>query len=421
MEKPSVLFINRVYPPNRGATGRILRDLARSFAREGWHVTVITTGAKAGQERDGSIRVIRVKGPAKPSGMFGYGWIWIKFLLKAFRQPSRNLLVTMSDPPLLVLAGNIVAGVKKSRHIHWCQDLYPDVLPALGFKFPGFILNFFKSLSRKALKNCDKVIVVGRCMARRLASDGLEPTHITVVPNWPDFELIRTAGINEQNKAVADVEVNGQASGVKPYAQLLKEGAKFRVLYAGNIGKAHPIKTILDAAEKLNTEFPEIEFIFVGDGNRFDDVAKQRAMRQLDNVRLLPYQPASRLKEVMESGDVHLISMKEEAAGFIVPSKLYAALAVKRPCIFIGPGQSETAKVIHDFHAGDIIAQGDSEALAEAIKRYRLDADQWFAAQSGAASAGEVFVPKESIKAWIKRAWAVVEQDMDAGDFREAA
>ena len=61
MRRPTILFMNRVYPPVRGATGRVLRDLAKSFAREGWHVTIITTGPKASKERDGGIRIIRVK------------------------------------------------------------------------------------------------------------------------------------------------------------------------------------------------------------------------------------------------------------------------------------------------------------------------------------------------------------------------
>jgi NAD(P)-dependent dehydrogenase (short-subunit alcohol dehydrogenase family) len=48
MRSPSVLFMNRVYPPATGATGRVLRDLARAFAKAGWQVTVITCGPKSG-------------------------------------------------------------------------------------------------------------------------------------------------------------------------------------------------------------------------------------------------------------------------------------------------------------------------------------------------------------------------------------
>ncbi|MCB1562374.1 MAG: glycosyltransferase family 4 protein [Alphaproteobacteria bacterium] len=408
MRRPSVLFLNRVYPPGRGATGRVLRDLARSFAREGWQVTVITTGPKAGTERDGAVRIIRVKGPQKP-GTAGYLALWAKILFTALKLPRTDLLVSMTDPPLLAAAGDLIKRVKKNRHVHWCQDLYPDILPALGTNLPEFAQGFFKRVAYGAMGRADKVIVIGRCMARHLTYNGLDPKQITVIPNWPDFELIRPPGKNGFNGAVTGQPV---VDGSRAFDDQMKDGPKFRVLYAGNIGRAHPIDTILGAAEILNEEHPEIEFLFVGDGPRYDEIARRRDHLHLGNIRLLPFQPLGRLKPLMESGDVHLISMKEEAAGLLVPSKLYAALAVHRPCILIGPEHSETAKVLHDFGAGQVVAQGHPRELADKIKEYRLNSDRWFAAHDGASHAGSIFVPRESINAWIERAWGVVEQDV---------
>ena len=406
MERPSVLFVNRVYPPERGATGRILRDLAKSFAREGWLVTVVTTGTDALIDRDGSIRVVQVKGPGQPSKL-GYLWVWIKLLFAVMKQKKHHLLVTMTDPPLLVLVGNIYSFFKKTHHIHWCQNLYPDVLPALATKLPEFLLNIFKRLSMWGLKSCDRVVVIGRCMARQITLDGIDPTKITVIANWPDQELVNPKDFtNGFDQRVQDVE------GAKAPDDLIKDAPKFRVLYAGNIGEAHPTESILDAAEILKDEHPEIEFIFVGEGKRFDQIAETRQKRGLENVRLLPFQPPSRLKQLMESGDLHLISMKEEAAGYIVPCKLYSALAVKRPCVLVGPQQSETAKVISDYKAGAVVPQENAKALAEEIKRFRLNGDDWHAAHDGAANASKVFVPGQSIDAWLERAWDVIGPDL---------
>ena len=411
MRRPSILFINRVYPPVRGATGRVLQDLARAFAREGWQVTVITTGPKAAKERDGGVRVIRLKGADKPSNIFSYAWIWSKLLITALRLPKTDLLVTMSDPPLLIMAGQIIKKFKATRHINWCHDLYPDILPALGVNVPDSLLAYVQRVSRRAMRQADKVIVVGRCMARHLTYDGVDPGHITMIPNWPEMELA-----NPEGKVAA--AANGAAKpvrpvdGSKPYDDQLKDGPKFRVLYAGNIGLAHPIETILGAAEILNTQHPEIEFVFVGDGPRFDKIAKERAHRCLDNIRFIPYQPPGKLRALMESGDVHLISVKDEAAGMLVPSKLYSALAVQRPCIFIGPPQSEAAKVINDFKAGAIIAQGQPEELAAQIRQFRMNGEDWFAAHHGAAAANSIYAPKDAIEAWMQRAWSVVEQDI---------
>ncbi|MCB1652260.1 MAG: glycosyltransferase family 4 protein [Alphaproteobacteria bacterium] len=413
MRRPSILFINRVYPPTRGATGRVLRDLARSFAREGWQVTVITTGPKAITERDGAVRVIRVKAAEKPSGFINYLWIELKLLLAALRLPKTHLLVTMTDPPLLVTAGHIITTFKKNRHIHWCQDLYPDLLPALDYKIPGFILKALLKRTRNAMRKTDKVIVIGRCMARHLSNDGFDPKQITVIPNWPDFELVRPENRKDFNdKSPAGPMHSANIETYRGPEEQVKLGPKFRVLYAGNIGRAHPTETIMAAAEILNDQQPDIEFVFVGDGPRFDEIARQRSQNHLDNIRLLPYQPVGRLKDLMESGDVHIISMKEESAGLLVPSKLYAALAVQRPCILVGPAHSEAAKIIMDFKAGSIVSQNDPLHLAEEIRQMRLSSDKWMQAYEGSKTASEIFVPRESINAWIERAWAVVEPDI---------
>lgn len=412
MRRPSIVFVNRAYPPARGATGRLLRDLARSFAREGWQVTVICGGSEKGRDRDGSVRLIRLKSAERP-GFFAYMWLWVRMLITALREPSANLVVTTRDPPLGAVMGRIIKNIKKSRHINWCHDLYPDVLPVLGYNLPGFLYKRLWNMQRKSMREADRVIVIGRCMARLLAVEGMDPKAITVIPNWPDFELSKSSTIPGSHEPLTHSET--YINGPKPPEAQISSGPRFRVLYAGNIGRAHPLETILDAAAILNTRASDIEFVFVGDGPGFDLLARERARRDLENVRLLPYQPLTRLRQLMESGDIHIASLQQEAAGMIVPSKIYAALAVGRPCVLVGPAKTETAKVLEDFAAGYIVPQGEAQKLADIIYSLRHDEKKWFAAHNGAQEAGQVFVPKESINAWIERAWSVVQRDMKLG------
>lgn len=404
-------MMNRVYPPVRGASGRLLRDIARAYARDGWQVTVITSGPRAIKERDGAVRVIRVKGADRPSSAFGYLMVWLKMLFVALSLPKTELLVTMTDPPLFAIAGDIIKRVKKTKHIHWVQDIYPDLFPIVGVKFPGFMINAMRRSVVRAMSRSDKVFVIGRCMARRLAYSGMPTKKMAVIPNWPDVELGYETHIDDLGDA-QDIEdriaSSGRAENYRTYDEQLKTGLKFRVLYAGNIGKIHPIDTVLDAARILQNQNPEIEFLFVGDGPKYDEITRAKAQEHLDNVKLLPYQPPARLKALMESGDVHLITMDERAAGFAVPSKLYSALAAQRPCIYVGPHVSEVAKVIQDYDIGRVIPQGKAEALADAIREYRMDGDTWFLAHENAKKAGSVFIPSASIAAFIDRAWVLV-------------
>jgi glycosyltransferase involved in cell wall biosynthesis len=240
-------------------------------------------------------------------------------------------------------------------------------------------------------------------MARHLAHTGLDMSKVTIIPNWPDREISTPIPLSVAINNVANDR--GQALTARNGHHVYFDTApRFRVLYAGNLGRAHPVSTILEAATILQVQHPEVEFVFVGDGPIHERLAMERAKRGLDNIRLLPTQPPERLRELMQSGDVHLISMKSEATGMLVPSKLYSALAAERPCIFIGPEQSETGRVIHDYHAGSVVPQGNPAVLADTIRTYLTDGNAWFLAQKGAAEANHQFKPDHSITSWIKKA-----------------
>lgn len=410
-QTPSVIFLNRVYPPARGATGRVLRDLAHSFAKDGWDVTVLTTGPEAREEKDGPIQLIRVKAKQQATSIFDYMAIWIRLTMRGLKLRRADLVVTLTDPPLMVVGGQVIARIKKSRHIHWCHDLYPDLLPALGMSLPDFLMDGLTSLSRRAMKKCDRVVTIGRCMARQLTMSGLDPKKIAVIPNWPSRELLTVPALTVKSgfRTVSGHDALRRDSSpihVRPFEELLRDGdyPKFRILYAGNLGRAHPIATIVDAAEILARDYPDIEFVFVGDGKGQEALLQERAARGLENIRFLPYQPVDQLRGLMESGDVHLISMADDAAGLLVPSKLYTALAVRRPCIFIGPSYCEAARVITDFKAGAVIPHSEPEMLVQVILGFRNHSETWFAAHEGSSKAGRIFVPDEAIAAWIKRA-----------------
>jgi colanic acid biosynthesis glycosyl transferase WcaI len=420
---PSILFINRAYPPDRGATGRLLRDLAHGFERDGWTVSVLCCGDEGGIVQDGPITVRRIGVRGSARTVVGGLWILGRLTFAAFFAPRADLVVTMTDPPMTILGGWIAAFLKRSLHVHWCQDLYPDLLPVLGYRIPRFLLNGASRMAGAALRASDRVVAIGRCMARRLTQSGLDPRRIEIFPNWPDLELVYAP---VESSTPTPRKPHACAAGVRPWDRLLKdESRKFRVLYAGNIGLAHPFETLLDAAEIVSARYPEIEFVFVGEGKGHERLAVERARRGLTNIRQLPWQPVEQLRTLMESGDVHLVSLRHDAAGLMVPSKIYSAFAVGRPCIFVGPQGSEAARLLSDTRAGTVVPQGNPALLADTIIRYRLSSNDWFMAQEGAVRALQAHLPEDVIRQWIDLARALTgtrtESDRGVQDPRLAA
>jgi glycosyltransferase involved in cell wall biosynthesis len=99
--------------------------------------------------------------------------------------------------------------------------------------------------------------------------------------------------------------------------------------------------------------------------------AKER--EGLENIRLLDYFPRESLHTSLTLADVHLISMRPEMTGIVVPGKLYGAMAAGRPTLFVGPLACESADTIREADCGFTVERGDSQGVVDAIERLADD------------------------------------------------
>jgi glycosyltransferase involved in cell wall biosynthesis len=140
----------------------------------------------------------------------------------------------------------------------------------------------------------------------------------------------------------------------------------FVVAYSGNLGRAHDVETIA-AAMKALADDTRIRFLVIGGG------AKQKELEGLPGVQFHPYQPREALSESLSAADVHLVSLQPSLEGLIVPSKFYGVLATGRPVLYVGAHDGDLARLILDHDLGYVIAPGDSNALATAIRELAAD------------------------------------------------
>ena len=75
----------------------------------------------------------------------------------------------------------------------------------------------------------------------------------------------------------------------------------------------------------------------------------------------------------MTAAHVHLVTLKPDMNGLSVPSKIYGILAAGRPVIFIGPEQSEAARIVRESQCGVVIRPGDHLSVVKALITYRDD------------------------------------------------
>ena len=321
---PGVLFVNRVYPPDGGATGHYLREMAEGLAGRGWRVGVLVTQSVPGTAEAETVNGVAVRRvPVLPftrgsivRRLACYASAYLALLWRLGRMPLPEVVVVKTDPPLLVTLGAVIARLRGRRLVHWSQDLYPEVAEALGalgrFRLAGGLL---RSLSTRALGACGRVVAIGRCMAERPRARRIASDRIAVVPNWAEPDLIRPA-----------------PGAGRRFRHEQGWDDRFVVMYSGNLGLAHPFDGLLAAAAAAGTTAPDLLFAIIGDGARMAEVRAKVADRRLDNVRFLPMQPRGMLPETLAAADAHVVLMEPSLSGLLVPSKVYNVLASGRPC-----------------------------------------------------------------------------------------
>jgi len=364
-----ILFINQYYWPDCASTAQHLTDLAESMAAAGFecHVLASRSRYQPGEPRPPAheihegVHVHRV--PATSLGRRGtlarmtdYLSFYLGAVLKALFLPRVDVVVTLTTPPIIGLIGTVLKRLRGTRHIYWSMDLHPDASLALRRMSPHSLFGrFVHELSGFVYRSADKVVVLGPYMADRIAQKQVPPERIATIPVWSRRD-----------------EIYPTPRAANPLRKAHALGDAFVAMYSGNLGLAHSFDEFLEAARRLRDR-SDIVFVFVGGGPRLGEVKAVRDRDLLTNLRLLDYVPRDQLQMSLSLADVHLISMRPEMTGIVVPGKLYGVMAASRPAVFVGPEHCESADTIRSAGCGFAIKPGDVDGVIAALELLASD------------------------------------------------
>jgi colanic acid biosynthesis glycosyl transferase WcaI len=293
--------------------------------------------------------------------------------LASLRIPRPDVVVALTDPPIIGLTALMTAKRTGARFVFLCQDVFPEVGALLEDFHNEAVNRTLDTINRLLLRRADAVVAVGETMKRRLVEGkGADPAKVTVIHNWADCSALVPV---PRDNAFA------RAHGLHD---------RFVVMHAGNIGLSQNLDVAIDAAERLRGH-DEIRFVFVGDGARRAALEARVRERGLANVVFLPYQPRDRMPLSYGSADVFLVSLKPGLAGYIVPSKVYGILAAGRPYVAAIEGASEVAEIARQYRCGVVVAPGDADALAASLLEFAHDRDRVAGMGHRAREAGLMF------------------------------
>ena len=368
-----VFFLNRFYAPDHSATSQLVSDVAAYLASCGYEIHVITSqqlyddpqARLPAEETIQGVRVHRIAtthfGRSKLVGraidyLSFYASTWRK--LRTATKPG-DVLVAMTDPPLISVVAMRVAGHRRVHLVNWLQDIYPEIAIQLGVPFlNGPISKSLAYLRDRSLKTAIANVVLGTHMAEKVAAHGGSKDRIHLIANWSeDDQIVPVPAV--ENPLRRDWGLEG----------------KFVVGYSGNLGRAHEFDTVLTAAERLKDNSSVI-FLFIGGGHLTNQLMKTVQELGLSNFRFMDYQDQAVLKFSLSAPDVHWISLKPAVEGLIVPSKVYGIAAAGRPIIAICAKDGEIARMVQQYQCGVVVEPGDADALASTILQLSKDVER---------------------------------------------
>ena len=375
MSLPRLIFVNRVYWPSTQATAQLLTDLAEGLAARGWTVHVIATGEAS--TRQNGVTVHRTGTADKHGGLVSRALSHRRFLraarwkLATLVRPG-DLVVPMTDPPLLAVAVAREAVARGAQMVPWIQDIYPEIAAVHFGPLAGFFLSPLKVSRDSAWRTAATCVTLGEDMARTVAGRGVPADRSATIPNWAPRELHAPA-------APAAIDECRRRWGL---------AGKFVVAYSGNLGRVHEFETVLQAAARLRDN-PGIIFLFIGQGARFDEINAAAHTRGLANIRLLPPEPRENLAASLAAADAQLVTLRPEYAALVYPSKLAGVLAAGRPVLFVGPTAGDIGQLLAREQCGAALAPGDGAGLADLITRWQSGAGERTRLGTGARAAYE--------------------------------
>jgi len=360
--RPRVTVLYHFFYPDDVVSARHFADFCLDLHGHGWQVETWPCNRACRDESQSyplredwqDIAVRRVWRPgfrqaSGPGRILNAAWMLGAWCLRAWqRGPAPDVLVVGTDPVLSVLAAALVRKFRPGLRIaHWCFDLYPEAPIADGLlRADGWLAGVLCRLLRGAYAACDLVADLGSCMRSRLETYGHQGRKVTLVP----WALAEPSEVQPPDPVVRRELFGNSALGL---------------LYSGNYGRAHSCTEFLDLARRLRGS--GVRFSFGVRGNRAGELAAAVGPDD-DNVTLAGFAPESALGKRLAAADIHLVSLRPEWTGLVVPSKFFGSLAAGRPVLFAGSPQASIARWIHEHQVGWVLDQHSQDAVAAELE-----------------------------------------------------
>lgn len=289
-------------------------------------------------------------------------------------------------PPLTVgIVASLIRVFRRIPVVYDIQDMWPDTLQATGMINNSLALALISKACNWVYRRVDHIVVLSPGFKRLMIERGVPKSKVDVIYNWADEDSLISA------------------DGVLP--NIFLDENTFKIIFAGNMGKAQALDVVLEAANLLRAVNSRVVFVMIGGGVDVLRLKKKAIDMQLDNVFFLPQVPMAQVGKILMAADALLVHLKKDPLFRVtIPSKTQAYMCIGKPTLMAVNG--DASDLIQKSNGGVIAESGNPEELARAaeglasldqnqLNRMGKDARQYYrnhlSLEVGVAKFSEIF------------------------------
>ena len=344
-----------------------ITDICEYLVKQGHDVKVITgipnypegviyDGYNSKETRDEIINGVRVHRCFTVPRKTGFVFRILNYYSYAFsssrytsslKEKFDVVLVNQLSPVMMAKAAIAYKKKHSVKMVLYCLDLWPESLTAGGVKKGSIVYRIFHRVSQKIYRKADKILISSKSFSRYFAEE---------------FDIKETEYLPQYAEEIFDKKMCRRTA-----------DEKVNLMFAGNVGAAQSVETIIKAADKTRN-IKSLFWHIVGDGSELENIKNLTEKLQLDNVIFHGRHPLEDMPKYYSMADAMLVTMKkDDVISMTLPGKIQTYMAAGKA--IIGAIDGETATVIRESESGMCCSAEDSDALARIAIEF-MECDQ---------------------------------------------
>lgn len=339
-----------------------ITDICEWFVQQGHEVQVVTgipnyplgviyDGYKHGSRKNeviNGVKVHRCFTIGRRTGAFYrllnyFSFAFSSTMYTSFMKDDYDVVFVNQLSPVMMASAAIAYKKKHNKKlVLYCLDLWPESLVVGGITRDSIIYKLFHNISKRIYKKADKILISSKSFAKYF-KDEFQINHTEYLPQYAEAIFAPELCVKTPDDTID-------------------------LMFAGNVGTAQSVETIIYAAKETQ-DITNLRWHIVGDGSELDNMKELAANNNINSVIFHGRKPLEEMPRYYSMADAMLVTMqKNPILSMTVPGKVQTYIAAGKP--IIGAIDGETAAVIQEAGCGLCCGAEDYIGLSKIVREF---------------------------------------------------